>query len=78
LIRFLAILEEKIDSIKNKKQLKQLKIVKNIILDIEKALTPNPSPNERGEYREESFDENNKIKVKLSYPEKNKINIKLK
>ena len=71
LIRILALIEEKIDMTTNNEKLESLKKVKNIILSIEKTRIPQVVSS-----LEDSFDENNNIKVKLSYPHDGYINVK--
>lgn len=71
LIRILALIEEKIDMTTNNEKLESLKKVKNIILSIEKTRIPQVVSS-----LEDSFDENNNIKVKLSYPHDDYINVR--
>lgn len=70
LIDFLAKIEEQIDKTDNKENISKLNSIKNIILNVEKEKNLNFS------YKDNtSFDDNNKIKVKLSYPLNDKISI---
>lgn len=72
LIRFLALIEEKIDIITNIENLSILNKIKTIILAIE-----NKRINNNLQISSENFDDNNKIKVKLSYPYNDYISLKI-
>lgn len=72
LITFLALIEERIDVTTNKDKLLILNKVKSIILDIE-----NSKVDKYLQTSSDSFDDNNKIKVKLSYPNDDYISLKI-
>ena len=83
LIRFLAIIEEKLDSTKNIKNLKILTSLKEIILNIEeirneKNIDKLSISALKTKFWTGSFDDNNRIRVKLSYPKKDSIDISVK
>jgi hypothetical protein len=83
LIRFLAIIEEKLDTTKNGKNLKILSNLKEIILNIEetrneKNIDKLSKIALKTKFGTGSFDENNRIRVKLSYPKNDSIDISVK
>jgi hypothetical protein len=75
LIRFLAIIEEKLDTTSSKKNLKILKSFKETILNIE--LKRNEKALSELKTWTGSFDDNNRIRVRLSYPKNDNIDISL-
>lgn len=72
LINFLALIEEKIDSTNNFNTLKILNNLKLIILSIENKRIDNHL-----NLTWDNFEENNKIKVKLSYPFNDNLSLKI-
>jgi hypothetical protein len=92
LIRFLAIIEDKLDKTKNQKNLEVLTNLKELILNIESERNnkildlesfsgtlendiPNKKKQDENLNNKKSFDDNNRIRVRLSYPHENDIDI---